>query len=72
VSGLTYEWSHGIADIVMSLLNAGLAIESIQEYPFCIYKHYLCMEQGPDGYWRMKGKPDTLPLMFSMRARMPA
>jgi SAM-dependent methyltransferase len=71
-SGVTYEWSHTMADIVMALLNAGLTLDDVQEYPFCIYKHYLCMERCDDGYWRMKGKPDTLPLMLSILARKPA
>jgi SAM-dependent methyltransferase len=72
MTGITYEWSHPLSDVVMALLKAGLAIENVQEYPYCIYKHYLCMTQSSDGFWRLVGKGDTLPLMFSIRARKPA
>ena len=67
-----YSWLHGLAEIVTALIDAGLTIELLQEYPFSEWDMGFTVE-GPDGTWV---KPDTvegeLPLFYSLRARKPA
>ena len=63
-----YEWTHSMADIINSLIGAGLRIEFLHEAPFIEWKAFPFLEQDRDGWWRMPaGKPD-LPLMFSIKA----
>jgi SAM-dependent methyltransferase len=62
----TYEWMHPIGDIISSLIQAGLRIEFLHEFPFVCYKAMPFMYQANDGNWRLKG--DILPLSFSIRA----
>lgn len=63
----TYEWSHPMSEIVNSLINAGLVIKELNEYPFSVDRHQLAfMERSSDGYSRLPG--DNLPLMYSITA----
>jgi SAM-dependent methyltransferase len=70
-------WLHTLADVIGALLRAGLRIESFAEYPFLSWRFFPWMERGADGWWRLPDDPrltagrDSLPLMFSLRARGP-
>ena len=64
---VTYEWFHSLGDILNALISAGLRIEFLHEFPVCAYRSFPFMEQGTDGWWRLKGG-DTIPLMFSLKA----
>lgn len=71
-AGLTlpsYEWVHGMGDIVNALISAGLKIEFLHEFPYCCYERFPFMEKGSDGLYRMTGeKEKMIPLMFSIKA----
>jgi 2-polyprenyl-3-methyl-5-hydroxy-6-metoxy-1,4-benzoquinol methylase len=64
----TYEWAHSLADILCSLIDAGLRIEFLHEFPMTCYQHFPFLEQGEDGWWRMPEHRDRLPLLFSLKA----
>jgi len=67
-----YGWDHGLGEIVTALIQAGLRIESLREYPFLLWKLDFLTEAA-DGTWRL---PETvkgeLPLFFSILASKPA
>jgi SAM-dependent methyltransferase len=67
----SFEWTHGLSDVLNALLGAGLRLEFLHEFPYMSHDHFPFMEQGADGRWRIKGKPDTIPLMFSVKATKP-
>jgi SAM-dependent methyltransferase len=61
-------WDHGLGEIVSALIEAGLRIESLREYPFVDWKLDF-LEERPDGTWRLPGELDgRLPLFFSILA----
>jgi SAM-dependent methyltransferase len=66
-----YSWQHGLGEIVTALVDAGLTIELLREYPFSEWDMGFTVE-SPDGTWVT---PDTvegeLPLFYSLRARKP-
>jgi ubiquinone/menaquinone biosynthesis C-methylase UbiE len=65
-------WDHSLGEIVTSLIDAGLVIRSLREYPFCEWQLDFA-EEGPDGKWRLPGDLDgRLPLSFSILAEKPA
>ena len=68
VATTTYEWSHGIGEIVSSLLSAGLTIESLHEFPYALVPQLPGMVLSGDGWWRLEEKEDSVPLMFSIKA----
>jgi 2-polyprenyl-3-methyl-5-hydroxy-6-metoxy-1,4-benzoquinol methylase len=66
-----YGWDHGLGEIVSALTDAGLRIDSLREYPFCLWRLDYLVE-GEDGRWRLPGDLDgRLPLFFSIRATKP-
>jgi len=68
---ISYEWMHPLSDIVNALIGAGLRIDSMREFPYTVYKQFPFVEQSDDGNWRLKEKPNSLPLIFSMKATKP-
>ncbi|HET7029344.1 MAG TPA: class I SAM-dependent methyltransferase [Candidatus Limnocylindrales bacterium] len=65
-------WDHSLGEIVSSLVDAGLRIESLREYPFCEWKLDF-LEEHPDGTSRLPSDLDgRLPLFFSVLASKPA
>ena len=64
----THEWGHSLGDIVTALINDGLSIEFLHEFPFTCYQAYPLMERGDDGWWRYPKDNDSFPQMFSIRA----
>lgn len=66
-----YEWQHSLGDVVNALCDAGLSIESLNEYPYCAYRAFPHMVRGADGWWRFPENNDSVPQMFSIRAGKP-
>ena len=64
----TYEWQHSLSDIVCALIDAGLRIEFLHEFPFTCYQAHPVMERGSDGWWRLPKQNESFPQMFSIRA----
>jgi SAM-dependent methyltransferase len=69
---VTWEWLHGLGDIVSALINAGLHIELLHEHDFTLYPRWPWLERHDDGTYRFPADRPTIPLMFSVRARRPA
>jgi SAM-dependent methyltransferase len=68
IRSVTYVWIHPMAEVIGSLLRAGLRITSFEEYPFVAWAVFPWMERGPERYWQLPDGKKTLPLMFSLRA----
>jgi SAM-dependent methyltransferase len=67
----TYEFTHGLGEIVTSLADAGLQIEFLHEFPHAGYPCLPQMQRGDDGFWRLPGN-DGVPFLFSIKAQKPA
>ena len=66
---VTYEWNHSMGEIITSLIDAGLRIEYLKEYPYTSGALGLPgVERGEDGMWRFPGSNDSFPMMYSIRA----
>lgn len=68
---VTIEWQHTLGGIVNAILDAGLRLEFLHEFPFCAWEIFPFMDQGEDGYYRLRGATERIPLLFSIRARKP-
>jgi SAM-dependent methyltransferase len=66
---ITYEWLHSLADVVNALVEAGLRIEFLHEFPFSVYGDCPWLEQGDDGLWYHRNKEIKVPMTFSVKAR---
>ena len=64
----SYEWHHSLGDIATALINAGLQIEFLHEFPFIGYRAYPMMKKDDDGWWRFPEHNDSFPQLFSIKA----
>ena len=64
-----YIWNHSMGEIINSLLDAGLRLEFLHEFPFAGRQKWPNMVQGEDGWWRLKERHGTIPFLFSLQAR---
>lgn len=69
----SYEFQWPVADVVTALLDAGLELEALKEYPYANgWKPFENMRTDEERRtWPPAGMPD-LPMMFSLAARAPA
>lgn len=62
-----YGWAHPLGTVVTALIDAGLTIELLREYPFTVDEdQFKFLKKDPEGYWRIPGDP--VPLMYSIKA----
>ncbi|HSB91067.1 MAG TPA: class I SAM-dependent methyltransferase [Anaerolineales bacterium] len=64
-------WNHPLGEVIGSILEAGLTIEHLHEFPFAARAKYPFMEQGDDGWWRLPESYLPIPFLFSLRAHKP-
>ena len=67
---VSYEWNHGLSEIVDPLLRRGLQLEFLHEFPYQHGLDFDCMEKGEDGLARLSGHPGY-PLSFSLKMTRP-
>jgi SAM-dependent methyltransferase len=63
---------HPLEDVVMALLDAGLAITNFREYPYLGWQGFAHMVVGEDGWWRLPDDQPKVPMMFSIAATKPS
>ena len=76
-NSVTYQWNHGLGEIVTALIDAGLTIEFVNEHKTAYWRALPWMEsvQGANDWrvldeWRLpEGRGDELPLTYSIRTR---
>ncbi len=66
-----YEWFHSISDVLNALLGAGLYLDFLNEFPFCVYQGLPFMVQADDGWWYLPEGFPKIPLTFSLKAHKP-
>lgn len=64
----TYEWQHSLAEVVQSLLDAGLRLTSISEHATIPWQALPQMTQTETGYALPHGR-ERLPVTFSLTAQ---
>jgi ubiquinone/menaquinone biosynthesis C-methylase UbiE len=63
---VSYEWLHSLSDVVNALIEAGLRIEFLHEFPFSTTGDRPFLVKREDGLWYHKDKSVKIPLMFSI------
>ena len=66
----SYEWTHGLGEIVTALIKTGLEIEFLHEFPFSSYNCYPFLEAKKPGQYVLKNERPSIPLMFSIKAKV--
>lgn len=67
--GPPYKWTHGLGEILSALIDAGIELRFVHEYPFSILQRSPEMVQDENGYWRFEPDVD-LPLMVTVKGKL--
>jgi 2-polyprenyl-3-methyl-5-hydroxy-6-metoxy-1,4-benzoquinol methylase len=65
-----YGWNHSISEILNSLLELGLQLQFFNEYSYSPYNCFANTVQGADGFYRVKGLEDIIPMVYSLKMRV--
>ncbi|WP_061240887.1 bifunctional 2-polyprenyl-6-hydroxyphenol methylase/3-demethylubiquinol 3-O-methyltransferase UbiG [Ectopseudomonas composti] len=66
---LTHEWNHGLGEIISALLRHGLTLTALEEHDSVPWEALPGqMQLGADGEWRLRSRPERLPLSYTLQA----
>ncbi len=68
---VTYSWPHPVGEIVTALIDAGLRIDFLHEFPFTVEEFFPSCVAGPDGTYRLAKHDGSVPLLYSIKATKP-
>ncbi|WP_205499652.1 class I SAM-dependent methyltransferase [Rufibacter psychrotolerans] len=71
ISYTEVSWNHSLSEVIGALLQQKLQLVDFQELPYSYYNCFANTAQGPDGFWRIKGFEDKLPMMYSVKMVKP-
>lgn len=69
IKQVEYGWNHPLSEVINSIISNGLQLEFLHEFPYSVYDVFPNTVKGEDGWWRLKGLEDIIPMMFSIKAR---
>jgi SAM-dependent methyltransferase len=64
----SYEWRHGIGEVVTALTRAGLRIDLLREDPRLPWPRWTTMQAGADGWFRLPTDQPRIPLFYAVKA----
>ncbi|WP_238335288.1 class I SAM-dependent methyltransferase [Kribbella amoyensis] len=64
----SYEWMHGLGELVTTLAAAGLRIDVLRESEVLQWPRWPSMVQTPEGWWRLPDEAPRIPLLFALKA----
>lgn len=66
---LSYAWIHPLGEVVTALVDAGLELEFLHEFPHAYFRRFADMEADSEGRYHLPSA--DLPQLYSVRARKP-
>lgn len=63
-----FEWAFSLSDVHTALVDAGLTVRRLLEYPFSPFGCYEFLEQTGPHRWEVRGSDVEVPLVFAMEA----
>jgi SAM-dependent methyltransferase len=66
---VTYQWNHGLAEVITALLEQGMALTALHEHDSVPWEALPGqMERTSVGEWRLRDRPRRLPLTYTLKA----
>ncbi|BCJ46545.1 methyltransferase [Actinoplanes ianthinogenes] len=62
----SYEWEHGLGEIVSALVGAGIVVRKLSESDRIPWPRWPHMADTGDGFWRLPDDQPRLPLLFAL------
>ncbi len=67
-----YGWNHSFSELLNSLLEQGLQLSFFNEYNYSPYDCFAKTVKGEDGFYRIQGLENVLPMVYSLKMVKPA
>lgn len=64
----TFEWIHSLADIIQSLIDEGLVIDTLLEHDWTVFQQFPWLEKDADGIFQIPSGRPRIPLTFTLHA----
>ncbi|TDU82426.1 methyltransferase family protein [Kribbella voronezhensis] len=64
----SYEWMHGLGEVVTTLVAAGFKITSLRESEVLPWPRWPSMQQTTEGWYRLPSDAPRIPLLFALKA----
>jgi hypothetical protein len=64
----SYTWNHSLADVLQSLIQAGLTLTHFQEYDYVPYNCFGNMTEVAPGKYQVNGMEGKAPLVYALKA----
>jgi 2-polyprenyl-3-methyl-5-hydroxy-6-metoxy-1,4-benzoquinol methylase len=61
-------WNHGLAEVMQSLIDAGLDIQSFQEFDYSPYNCFQNIIETTPGKFQIKGLEEKIPMLYALKA----
>jgi SAM-dependent methyltransferase len=70
---VTHEWNHGLGEVVQAVLDAGLSVVALREFPHCASAVLprMMVERVSDGATVLREHPERAPLSYILQAVKP-
>jgi hypothetical protein len=69
IDGIEYGWNHSMSDVINSLIDSGMEIDYIREYPFAAWQMFPFLErQVGRAWWHLPNDFKPIPLTFALHA----
>ncbi|HZE87630.1 MAG TPA: class I SAM-dependent methyltransferase [Methylomirabilota bacterium] len=69
IHGETYVWYHTLSEVINALIQEGLKIAYVHEFPFTMYDQFPgLMKKNKKGQYVLKNSKIQIPLLFSLKA----
>lgn len=65
---VTYEWNHGLGEVVQAVIDAGLRLTRLEEHDELEWQFFDWMERTARGSYVLPGGRERLPLMYTLEA----
>ena len=65
----SYEWMHGVGEVINALTGAGLRIERLRESERLPWRRWTSMTPAEGGWFRLPDSAPRIPLMYALLTR---
>ncbi|GIF07802.1 hypothetical protein [Actinoplanes siamensis] len=62
----SFEWEHGLGEVVSALVGAGIAIRSLRESDELPWPRWPQMLPAGNGFWRLPDNQPRLPMFYAL------
>jgi SAM-dependent methyltransferase len=66
----SYEWVHGLGEVVTAVSGAGLTVRSLRESDELPWPRWAAMARTPEGWWRLSEPAPRVPLFYALLATL--